>query len=697
MDSIASILNAIAAGQFDEVEDQWLSRLDSAPDEIPFFVELARALAADAEGERLAPLLELVDEHLVAEGDWGPRLALLRQVAPLWLEEEERIHPEIVRTLEQLYSESPNYSALAEHVGLFRAVTNLDKIWKKVDKLRSLLDYEVGSVVWMEGHGAGRVAEINMALGSFRVDFDKTKGLTIGFGGAAKVLEPVPEGHVIHRRMMAPEALEELKESDPAELLRLVLTSYDRPLNAGEVRDVLGDLVGEKEWTSWWTAARRHPQLLASGKGSRQRYGWASSANVVLAEAERRFREAKSADQLALYRKNAGRDTELRRMMEADLVAQAEGAATEHPERAMAIWGELERLGAAPADANWSPRALLAAAERPAELVIQIADRNLRSAAVGLLRELRDDWVELYGELMTREQDPRVLGLLAAGIVAEDPDLHAAIVDRILNEPRKLPAALVWLGERASDELELRPRQALKLMQHLLVADRYPPFAPLRPRLNRLFEAGGPFPNLIATLGDDLAARAARAVDRAPLDRSVRTALSDALKLRFPALRERVAGALYALSDSIKAKRQELKRLLEEEIPTNRRAIETAREMGDLRENFEYKAARQRHEYLTARAESLQRDLTRARPIDPPGEEPLTVRLGCRAEFEGASGRRSLTILGPWESDPERLVISYESDLGRILLGRQVGDKVQLPEGEYRVTRIRAAIGPAAG
>ena len=505
MSTASRIENAIAGGRFDEIEDRWLSHLDAAVDGVRFFTDVARAMAAGGEGERLAPLLELADEHLVAEDGWEARLELLRHAGPLWLA-EDRIHAEIVRTLERLYHDSPNYAALAEHIGLFRAVSDLDKIWVKTDRLRSLLAYEVGSVVWMDGHGAGRVAEINMALGSFRVDFDRTAGLTIGFGGAAKVLKPVSPGHVIHQRVTDPKALEKLKKSDPPALLERVLTSYDRPLGAGEVRDILGDVVAEKEWTSWWAAARRHPQLLSSGKGSRLRYSWASSADAVLAVAERRFRDAGTTDRLALYRKNAGRDPELRQLMERELIAHAAAAAGEHPEQAMAIWGELERTGSAPADADWSPRSLLATAERPAELVLQIEDRNLRCAAVGLLRELRDDWPELYGEMLTREEDPRVLDLLTAGVAQQRPELYTAFLDRVLNEPRKQPAALVWLGERDDEELVLQPRQALKLIQHLLAASRYPAFAGLSGRLGRLFEAGGPFPRLIATLDDSLAA-----------------------------------------------------------------------------------------------------------------------------------------------------------------------------------------------
>ena len=686
----AHVQQSIEAGRFEEVEDQWLAHLESSPEDVGFFAELARALDEGGESDRLGSLLELADEHLGAAGTWQARLELLREVAALWLP-DERIHPEIVRTLEAIYDGSPSYARLAEHVGLFRAIGDLDKIWTKVDRLRTLLSYEVGSIVWMEGQGAGRVAEINMALESFRIDFDGGGTVTVGFGGAGKLLEPVPAGHVIHRRLTEPRELQALKKSDPPALLHLVLDSYDEPLTAGKVREALGGVVAESEWSSWWAAARRHPHLVVSGKGSRQRYGLASSADEALAEAERRFRRAELSDKLAIFRKNADRDPALRQKMEAELLALgAELAATE-PAGAMAIWAELERLGRAPEGADWSPRALLAAAERPVELVLDIADRGRRVEAVGMLKESHEEWRRLFAELMARERDPRVLDRLASELEREDPEALAALIERALNEPRKLPWALVWLGERAAADLELAPRQALKLLQQLFLAPRYPQFAPLRSRLDSLYEAGGPFPRLIAALDEKLAPQAARAVNRAPLDTAVRKALSQALELRFPALRARGVGALYALDESIAAKRLEMRRLLEEEIPANRRAIETAREMGDLRENFEYKAARQRHEYLAARAEKLQGDLQRARPIEAIEGAPMTVRIGCRVELEDESGTRSLTILGPWESDPDRSIISYESELAQRILGRQVGDRVPLSEGPARVSGIHPA------
>ena len=167
-----------------------------------------------------------------------------------------------------------------------------------------------------------------------------------------------------------------------------------------------------------------------------------------------------------------------------------------------------------------------------------------------------------------------------------------------------------------------------------------------------------------------------------------REPLINAIHLRFPDLRESDGEAIYALAESISARRDQLKELLEVEIPANRKAIEVAREMGDLRENFEYKAARQRHEYLAARAAALNGELERARPVDLRAVDDSEIRIGCTAFVEEGGESRSITVLGPWESDPDRGIISYESDLGKRLLGRRRGDLVDLGGDEATVIRI---------
>jgi transcription elongation GreA/GreB family factor len=175
----------------------------------------------------------------------------------------------------------------------------------------------------------------------------------------------------------------------------------------------------------------------------------------------------------------------------------------------------------------------------------------------------------------------------------------------------------------------------------------------------------------------DQAAQAEEAVQRSPtLEPYQREQLTNAIHLRFPAQRKDTGPvAFYATSELIDAKRAELHQIMTVEVPANRKAIEEARAMGDLRENFEYKSARQRHEYLNARASALNAELSRSRPIETEGMEPSEVRIGTRVRLAGG---RTVTILGPWESKPEEDIISYESDLAKELLGKKVGDEVSV-------------------
>ena len=212
-------------------------------------------------------------------------------------------------------------------------------------------------------------------------------------------------------------------------------------------------------------------------------------------------------------------------------------------------------------------------------------------------------------------------------------------------------------------------------------------------RLVPLAESGGTLPLLLDHLSETQAADAAAAVERAPgLESYQRRPLLNAIHLRFPDLRQEDEATLYATPAKIEAKKAELKHLAEVEIPANRRAIEEARELGDLSENFEYKSARARHEYLAARAGALNHDLSRVRPIDVSQVTGDEVVIGSCARLVTKAGNEwTITVLGPWESAPEDNVLSSESEIAQKILGLRVGDTVDLAGDFFRVETIKPA------
>jgi len=675
----------LTKGDFAALEGEWLSSLEQDPTDLDYFVGVARALVGNGQEGRARDLLEMLDEQLREGGQWAARLKLLKRASPLFIP-ADKIHPTIVSTLGKLFADRATYKGLFEAVGLHRAPQDIPKTWEKADRLETLLSFDVGTVVAMEGKGVGRVVEANLGLESFKVDFERNKGLMVGFKAAPKLLQPLGPNHILRRKIEDPQALKTLP---PPELLHAVLESYNRPLTAGEIRDILHGIVGESQWTSWWTAARKHQQVVASG-GGRQTYHWAESSGDALDSVWKSFEKATPRGKVDRLKRDGARDRKLRDRMAADLTKVAEAAVDSDPGLAFEIWFSLERTGGAPEGVDWAPDALLN--DQPARVFAGVEDRLLRERAYVMVRERRDDWPNLFRDALGKESDPRALEVLADGLAQGAPRELDRFLDSLLAQPHKNPAAFTWLAERAAVDERLRSRNPLRLLQQILTAFNRDEFATFRVRLLALAESGNTVPRLLAHLSEDQAAQAEDAVQRAAaLEPFQREQLVNAIQLRFPAQRkESDITPLYTIQESVEAKRAELQQILTKEIPANRKAIEEARAMGDLRENFEYKSARQRHEYLNSRASALNAELSRVRLIDTTGMDTTEVRIGARIHLRGTrdNGPRTLTILGPWESKPEEDIISYESDLAKVVLGKKLGDAVSLGGEEWTIEKI---------
>jgi transcription elongation GreA/GreB family factor len=690
------IRKAIEKQDTESIEDRWLAHVAEAPADLDFFVGVARALSGVAEDERARFLLEMLDEALRSEERWETRLALLRRAGSLLLEPED-LHPAILETLEALHGDTPSFEGLVRAVRLDKAPHDLDKAWEKADRLRELVPFDVGTVVRMEGKGAGRVVEVNFELEAFKVDFEGHAGLSVGFRAAPKMLEVLPPGHVLRRKREEPAALAALAQGDPPALLRLVLESFGRPLTAGEVREAVSGVVPEGRWTAWWGVARKHPQVVARGAGARQTYSWLASEGHAVEAVEKRFGALDPRAKIALYRKEAAREPELARRMAAELARLAREEAATDPglafEISLALDGALEGAGGGEGP---RPEELVRETAAPKELLAGIEDRSARERALALAREHREDWIAVWVAHLGRETEPRLLDLLADALAAEAPQELYRFTDGVAGQPARSPAVFTWIAERAASDPDLRSRTPLRLLEQILGALVDRRFAPFKMRLVRLAESGGTVPKLLDHLEARHAPRAEEAIHKAAgLEPYQRDALTNAVHLRFPALRaeeEDASRVIYSTPEAIEARRRELRDLMRQEIPANRKAIEEARAMGDLRENFEYKAARQRHEYLSSRQAQLEGELGLARPIDAAKVDPSQVRIGTRVELAevGGEGRsRTITILGPWDSKPEEDVLAYESDLAKALLGKAPGDRVEAGGDTWEVRDIR--------
>lgn len=141
--------------------------------------------------------------------------------------------------------------------------------------------------------------------------------------------------------------------------------------------------------------------------------------------------------------------------------------------------------------------------------------------------------------------------------------------------------------------------------------------------------------------------------------------------------------------------REEMRRLKEVDLPQVVRDIGTAREHGDLSENAEYHAAKERQGMIVARITFIEQTLSRAEVIDPSKLSGSKVQFGAKVALANVDTGEEQTfqIVGPEEADLKIGRISVASPLARGLLGHEVGDevKVMMPAGPrtYEILEIK--------
>jgi transcription elongation factor GreA len=143
------------------------------------------------------------------------------------------------------------------------------------------------------------------------------------------------------------------------------------------------------------------------------------------------------------------------------------------------------------------------------------------------------------------------------------------------------------------------------------------------------------------------------------------------------------------------ALKQELQRLISVERPANIKDIEEAIAHGDLSENAEYHAAKEKQAHIAGKMAMLDDRIARAQVIDTAGQSPDKVSFGATVKLADVESDDEVTytLLGEDEADAKKGLISITSPVAQALMGKEVGDEVsvKVPKGirEFEVLEIR--------
>lgn len=143
---------------------------------------------------------------------------------------------------------------------------------------------------------------------------------------------------------------------------------------------------------------------------------------------------------------------------------------------------------------------------------------------------------------------------------------------------------------------------------------------------------------------------------------------------------------IYLTKEGLAELKKEYDELTTKKRPDVLAHVTQARNMGDLSENAEYVASREELTFVDGRIDELEIILKQAVVIRDVKSSNHSVKLGSTVTLNVNGKKEIFTLVGEWEADPENKKISHESPLGKVLIGKKVGEKVHVDAPAGKIT-----------
>jgi transcription elongation GreA/GreB family factor len=554
--------------------------------------------------------------------------------------------------------------------------------------------------------GFGRVREWNLLLNQIVIDFATKKFHPMQAQYAAENLTPLAPEHFLVRKATDMGSIKNLMKEDPVALVQNILESLDGKASAQQIGEwLIGDVFTEAEWKRWWESTRK--ALKASGRFSipvkktdpiEIRGQGVSQADELLAVFNKARQPKQQIAAVEQIIKSHEQFKEPEKQLQPIVVAIENAAARNqklHPELAFELIIARDDLLARVPSLHIThigltlSKLIVEDEKRLISILPNLPAAKEKRVLQALPHALGTGWTERALRLMEAShgrmvaQIPRILN--EAGQHAE----LRTMLERSIREHSATSEMLIWLcsekknwGELITPDLLWAILAALEREQHSSPG-----------RVSRLQKAviddrellGEMFKKVDVGLARD----AMRRLQLTPLfdELTKRSLLARMVKV-YPELESMIAGAepqekaapLVVSWSSLEKRREEYEQIVKVKIPENTKEIAIARSYGDLSENFEFKAAKQMQSVLMRRKAELEHLLHDARGTSFENPDTSRVSIGTIVTLRNAetNNEETYTILGAWDGDPDRHIISYQTAIGQALLGHQAGETVSL-------------------
>ncbi|MCI0744420.1 MAG: GreA/GreB family elongation factor [Verrucomicrobia subdivision 3 bacterium] len=564
--------------------------------------------------------------------------------------------------------------------------------------------------------GFGKITSVDTVFARFTIDFQSRAGHTMDLGFAAESLKPIDPSHILARKASDLEGLRQMAALHHLDLIKLVLQSYGGRALLEQIQQVLVPDVIRDDWKKWWEVAKREMK-----KDGHFQIPTKKSEPIIYQSQEVALDDRLLADfrqARGLKAKVAAAHDTLRSFPDVgdkarvanEMIAALNADITTHQRtqpavalEAIFIRDEMRHAAGLPAAGSeltttniWNQENI-----KFSQVLEQLPAAKHRRTLQSFKEANPERWHEtLLANL--NNLSAKVAGECASMLIHEGKlsDLKDTLA-RLISHHTANSELLLWLARERSDAFaDILGPEVFRAMLTAMERDQFN-----ERRSNRLrdfiLDDQELLVELIGSADLDVIKDLTRALQLSPCfdDMDKRSLLARIVK-SYPAVQALISGdqakqeqPLLVSWQSLERRKHEYTELVQRKIPANSKEIAIARSYGDLRENHEYKAAKEMQKILMRRKGELEYQLVRARGTDFSNPRTDVASIGTRVRVTDLHNQHleAFAILGAWDSDPEKGTISYLSPVAQSLLNHKVGEEIEFEmDGSRKRFRIDA-------
>jgi transcription elongation GreA/GreB family factor len=571
---------------------------------------------------------------------------------------------------------------------------------------------EPGAYVIHRSWGFGQIKEYDESDMKLVIDFKGKKGHRMDPAFCVGSMDVLPAKHILARKETEPAKVKELIEDNPVQLVIETLSAYpNKAASAIELEIVLTQVIGEEKFKRWWSNVKK--QLIKDprvGVPVKKTDCYIVRDEPVSAESEimEEFTNTRSArrrislaeDLLAASVKDEAKAS-LATVLSGITEAVRDSNQLDAAERLYGAFvrDELAKILGHDTSATAPSQPELIKEVRGLTAIAEKIPVHFQSRFLDLVKETHPlEWREIVFALLKTSQGKFTTECINFLMENGQADELAAALKRWKTEQNLRAPVLLWIIKNRHSKKFAKLLNELvtpRLLGAIFFAIDYEALQSAGTRRIPLGEVLSDDPDLIGDLLSTADTETARDLANSLLlnqgfeELTKKSLLARFIKL-FPSLQSLVSGEAEAKDEqflvsreSYERKRVEYEEIVSKRIPDNSKAISVAREHGDLKENSEFKMAKQDQSVLMGQKAQLERDLARARITDFAEASTDAVSVGTIVDLRDVATGKAVrySVLGAWDSDPDKHVLAYKTPLGQAIMGKKVGEHVKLKIG----------------